>query len=211
MINDSGNGTAIFCQHFANPACVNGLSHAARTLVQELNGNLARPVVYLCIGTDRATGDCLGPLVGNRLRSLLPTAHIFGNLEEPLHALNLAETMQHIYAHYTNPLVIAVDAGLGRSEKVGFLTIKRGTLSPGLALKKHLPRVGDLHIIGTVNVSGFCEHLVLQNTRLFVVSKMAETAARALFLAHHRYSSSVTGSTFSVLHRKESISSPGYP
>ncbi len=188
--------TTIFCQHYTHPTCISGLSHTAYSLVQELNQNLARELVYLCIGTDRATGDCLGPLVGNRLRSLLPSAHIFGSLEEPLHALNLSDTMQHIYSRYTNPLVIAVDACLGGTEKIGFLSIKKGSLAPGLALKKQLPRAGDIHIVGTVNVSGFCEHLVLQNTRLFLVYRMAEATARALFLAHHRHSSASTGCAF---------------
>ena len=27
-----------------------------------------RPLVILCIGTDRATGDCLGPIVGHKLK-----------------------------------------------------------------------------------------------------------------------------------------------
>ncbi len=210
MPHETSHSTTIFCQHYTDPACVSGLSHAAYTLVQELNRDLTREVVYLCIGTDRATGDCLGPLVGTRLRYLLPSAHIFGNLEEPLHALNLSDTMQHIYAHYANPLIIAVDAGLGGAEKVGFLSIKRGSLAPGLALKKQLPRVGDIHMVGTVNVSGFCEHLVLQNTRLFLVYKMAEAAARALFLAHHRNSSPSSLSAWSTTFPKESRFSQRY-
>ena len=29
-----------------------------------------RPIVFLCIGTDRATGDSLGPLIGYKLKSI---------------------------------------------------------------------------------------------------------------------------------------------
>ena len=29
-----------------------------------------RPVIFLCIGTDRATGDSLGPLVGYKLKNI---------------------------------------------------------------------------------------------------------------------------------------------
>ncbi len=194
----------IFSQHFAHPSCASGLSSAVYKLLNEvLQTSLNLPersktnrsleegplpdIIYLCIGTDRATGDCLGPLVGNKLSLLLPTLHIFGTLEQPLHALNLEATLQSIYQSYCHPLLIAIDAGLGRADRVGFLSIRKGPLSPGLALKKQLPPVGDIHIVGTVNVSGFCEHLILQNTRLFIVNKMAETIARALFLAHHRH------------------------
>lgn len=29
-----------------------------------------RPIIFLCIGTDRATGDSLGPLIGYKLKNL---------------------------------------------------------------------------------------------------------------------------------------------
>ena len=35
--------------------------------------------IILCIGTDRATGDCLGPLVGEQLQQLGIKYKIFGN------------------------------------------------------------------------------------------------------------------------------------
>ena len=40
-------------------------------------------LVIVCIGTDRATGDCLGPLVG---QALLPSPQysVFGTLKEPI-------------------------------------------------------------------------------------------------------------------------------
>jgi hypothetical protein len=44
-----------------------------------------------------------------------------------------------------------------------------------------LPEIGDLHITGVVNVSGFMEHSVLQNTRLSVVVNMAKKAADILY------------------------------
>ena len=29
-----------------------------------------RPIIFLCIGTDRATGDSLGPLIGYKLKNI---------------------------------------------------------------------------------------------------------------------------------------------
>ena len=52
--------------------------------------NSSRPIVVLCIGTDRSTGDSLGPLVGNKLKFLIRNkVHIYGSLECPVHAKNL--------------------------------------------------------------------------------------------------------------------------
>ena len=51
-----------------------------------------RPIVFVCIGTDRSTGDSLGPLIGTLLveKNIHPF-HVYGSLENPIHALNLAE------------------------------------------------------------------------------------------------------------------------
>ena len=44
-------------------------------------------MVFLCIGSDRVTGDCLGPYVGYRLsQHPLPGISIYGTLEHPVHA-----------------------------------------------------------------------------------------------------------------------------
>ena len=47
-------------------------------------------IVFLCIGSDRVTGDCLGPYVGYRLsQHQLPGIFVYGTLNQPVHAVNL--------------------------------------------------------------------------------------------------------------------------
>jgi putative sporulation protein YyaC len=138
--------------------------------------------IVLCIGTDRSTGDCLGPLVGTRLKQLGGSRiKVYGTLDEPVHALNLTSVMEEIGTRHRDPFIIAVDACLGKTERIGYINVKEGVLFPGTALKKSLPAVGDVHVSGVVNVGGFMEHIVLQNTRLNLVYKMAETIAWGLF------------------------------
>ena len=38
------------------------------------------PVHFLCIGSDRVTGDCLGPLIGYKLSHYLPPGSVIGTL-----------------------------------------------------------------------------------------------------------------------------------
>jgi putative sporulation protein YyaC len=147
-----------------------------------------RSLVYLCIGTDRATGDCLGPLVVTRLKLLLPSANVFGTLDTPAHAANLAEVLDLMAKTCSNPFVVAIDASLGNANRIGFINVNKGCLKPGTALKKALPEVGQFHISGVVNVGGYLEYMVLQNTRLSTVYHMADIISRALFLAHLRFS-----------------------
>lgn len=177
---------AAFSYYYDDIFCLAKVESSAFTLLQELN-NGKRPIVYVCIGTDRATGDCLGPLVGSRLQTLLPAAELYGTLQSPVHAANLEQNLAAIAKTFHNPFIIAVDACLGKAERVGFININRGSLCPGSALKKRLPAVGDFHISAVVNIAGFFEPLVLQNTRLFLVDRMAEVIAKSLCMAHYRY------------------------
>ncbi len=134
-----------------------------------------RPAVILCIGTDRSTGDSLGPLIGTHLSRLnLPKLNVYGTLDEPVHATNLQENINYIQQSYYNPFIIAIDACLGRMESIGCITLANGPLKPGAGVNKQLPEVGEAHITGIVNVGGFMEYMVLQNTRLNLVWRMSE-------------------------------------
>lgn len=139
------------------------------------------PLIILCIGTDRSTGDSLGPLVGAQLQNMnLQNAMVYGTLDNPVHAVNLQDTIDHIHSEYTKPFILAIDACLGRSESVGSIRIKEGPLQPGTGVNKELPNVGNIQIVGIVNVGGFMEYMVLQNTRLSLVMKMAQIISRGI-------------------------------
>lgn len=136
-------------------------------------------IVVLCIGTDRSTGDALGPLIGSHLVEDRPLSGctVLGTLDNPVHATNLADTVHWVNEQFERPLVLAVDACLGRVESVGLLTVGAGSLKPGAAVNKTLPEVGQVYVTGVVNVGGFMEFLVLQNTRLSLVCRMARVAS----------------------------------
>jgi putative sporulation protein YyaC len=198
-----------FSCHYEDPTCVNRLEQAIYRLMIDMNSGYKREIVYLCIGTDRATGDCLGPLVGTRLQSITSALNLFGTLERPSHAANLESVLEEINLQYQNPFIVAVDASLGNTDRIGYISIKPGGLKPGTALKKLLPEVGDFHISAVVNVGGFLEQMVLQNTRLYVVYKMADLIARSIYLSHLRYEkdkSSHLASSFIWKHTSSSIS-----
>lgn len=133
-------------------------------------------ILFLCIGSDRSTGDSLGPLVGYKLQQAekIPSLPLFGTLRNPVHAINLEETMQRIQTEYEDHVVVAIDASIGRHEHVGYITVGRGSLKPGLGVRKNLGAVGDVFITGIVGSGGAWEPLLLQNTRLSVVMDLAD-------------------------------------
>ena len=152
-----------------------------------------QPIIIVCVGTDRSTGDSLGPLVGTLLsRYESPLFHIYGTLEEPVHAVNLQDNISSIYKTHHQPFVIGIDACLGQSSSIGCIQIIDGPLAPGAGVNKQLPPVGDIHLTGIVNVGGFMEYFVLQNTRLSLVMRLSDIIAISLYNAIKEWKSHST-------------------
>lgn len=131
-------------------------------------------VNFLCIGTDRSTGDALGPLVGNMLVDA-GYRNVLGTIDNPVHAENLIDTIANISYEKT---IIAIDASLGNIDNVGKITVSPNPIRPGEGIGKyHLPEIGHYTLTGVVNVAGFMEYFVLQATRLSVVMSMSRDIA----------------------------------
>ena len=94
-------------------------------------------IVFLCIGTDRSTGDALGPLTGSRL-SEYGFPQVIGT-REPCDAFNLEARLQSIPE---DQVVIAIDACLGQSSSVGYFFASEGPLTPAQSVGGKLPAVG---------------------------------------------------------------------
>lgn len=149
-----------------------------KTILELLGNN--ENVVIICIGTDRSTGDSLGPLIGTFIHEKI-SIPVFGTLKETVNAKNVKETIDYIKKVYDNPFIIVIDACVGSNcGNVGNIIVCNEPIKPGSALNKDLPKVGDICILGTVNISSNFDFLVLQNTRLNTVYEMAIRIANGL-------------------------------
>lgn len=136
-----------------------------------------RPVV-LCIGTDRVTGDCLGPLVGQILMECGVNAFVYGSLRRPITALSLVDTVKQIRLAHGERKVLAIDSSVGRASDVGKIRIEYDAIRPGSADGKRLPKVGDVSITATVTDP---RKLPLSAVRLGAVYELAtKIAARII-------------------------------
>ena len=145
------------------------------------NGKSWSEIVFLCIGSDRVTGDCLGPYIGYRLSQYhIPGVFIYGTLQNPVHAVNLSSILSRINHLHPQALIIAIDSSLGEKKHLGYVTIGNGSLYPGAAVQKDLPPVGDIFITGVVNISGILEYLTLQTTRLATVISLADIITQGI-------------------------------
>ncbi len=152
-------------------------------LLRELREQEKSKVTFLCIGTDRSTGDSLGPLIGYKLmKHGLRNASVMGTLDNPVHAMNLEHCLGKSKAMFEDSIVVAVDASVGNLEHVGYVTLGRGPLKPGLGVKKELDAVGDLFITGIVGSATSSDPLMLQSVRLSVVMRLADCISNGVLL-----------------------------
>lgn len=141
-----------------------------------------RPILFLCIGSDRICGDCLGPLVGYKLEqglSAFPNyINVCGSLSHPVHAVNLRQHLHQL--RRTKALIIAIDASIGTRKDLGMLCLTPSALYPGEGVSKRLPAVGEISITG---VTAYEENPVpfhQQNVPLSFVMEMADRIYQGL-------------------------------
>ncbi len=138
-----------------------------------------RPLIFLCIGSDRYTGDALGPLIGSFLEENTDSI-VYGTLDKPVHAGNLADIILDIVQTFSWPLIIAVDACLGQNSEIGNIEIWEGTIEAGIAVGNKLPKTGDIAMIGVVNSASRIGYLELQSTSLSLVMKLVKVIGNVL-------------------------------
>lgn len=133
-------------------------------------------LVFVCIGTDRSTGDALGPLVGTMLEEA-GYPHVLGTLSRPFDASNMFARLKEIPP---GKKVIAIDACLGQPASVGFYQVSNQPLEPGKAVGTGLPCVGDFGVAAIVNVDEGNKYSILQSTSLHRVMVMAKEIVAAI-------------------------------
>jgi putative sporulation protein YyaC len=149
--------------------------------LNEVLSSTSREVIILCIGSDRSTGDSLGPIVGTMLTEKDIPFQVYGTLEKPVHALNIKNILKEINQTYNDPFIMGIDACLGDERHIGHIFLKEGSLVPGLAVNKKLPSVGDFHMKAVVNyLDPLSPAQSLNNTRLFTVIKIAEVMTKII-------------------------------
>jgi len=178
--NPTSAGSAPLHVLYTDPAASFRLSERLGRYFRSLRPG--QRIAVVCLGTDRSTGDALGPLAGTALSKYPHGAfELYGTLAEPVHALNLESTLDRLHREIPHPFIIGIDACLGKSSSVGSIQLGEGPVHPGAGVQKKLAPVGDIHLSGVVNIGGFMDHYVLQSTRLHVVMGMAEVIARGVY------------------------------
>lgn len=167
-----------------------GFLHVSQYLYELLRRDYAyaeREIAVLCIGSVDCVGDALGPLVGSELEAF--GARVFGTLDAPVHARELAAALQRIREGGADPVVIAVDACVGPRAEIGNVECWQGSLRAGLALGKPLPEAGDIAVVGIVGADSPANFTTLRHAPLPTVVRLSKAIGQALAVLLHRIES----------------------
>lgn len=163
--------------HFYNSLAETGLMMAlSKTL-----GTLDAPPVILCVGSDLAVGDALGPVSGTLLRRRIGSkCYLYGTLKNPVTAKEVNYVSDFLRKVHPKSKVIAIDAAVGDECDLGLIKVIDGALRPGSGANKRLKSVGDVSVMGIVAEKSAFSYSLLNFTRLNVVYSMAEIIAGAV-------------------------------
>ncbi|MBO9598442.1 MAG: spore protease YyaC [Cohnella sp.] len=137
-------------------------------------------LTFVCIGTDRSTGDSLGPLVGTMLEER-GFRRVIGTLREPCDADRLPQLAESFAIEAAEGrTLVAIDACLGRPESIGAYLVSSGPLVPAQSVGRSFPPIGAYSIAAIVNANSPKPYWTLQTTSLYRVIGMAKDIADAL-------------------------------
>ena len=140
------------------------------------------PPVVVCVGSDLAIGDSLGPICGSMLKYKTQGLNVFlyGTLSAPVTAKEIKHIREFLKETHKNSPIIAVDAAVGEEGDIGLIKISDKPLFPGAGANKQLGAIGDMSILGIVAEKSVANYGLLNTTRLHLVYTMSEIIAEAL-------------------------------
>lgn len=149
-------------------------------IIAEFFASDTLPPVIVCIGTDKVSGDSLGPTVGTLLRECydLPL-FVYGTLSYPVTALNLVKTATFIKKRHPSQRIIAVDCAVGKSAEVGNINLFSGGIKAGAGVGKNIPEIGDFSVTCVIAPKNKA-HLLDEISRQTVLS-LAISVAKTIY------------------------------
>ena len=140
------------------------------------------PPVIVCVGSDLAIGDSLGPITGSMLKYKTQGlgVYIYGTLSSPITAKEIKYLRTFLKETHAGSQIIAIDAAVGAEGDIGLLKILDAPLSPGAGANKKLGTLGDISIMGIVAEKSVANYGLFNTTRLNLVYSMSEIISSAL-------------------------------
>lgn len=123
------------------------------------NLDIKRVPFFICIGTPLNSFDCVGPMLGTKLKEM--GFNVFGTMDNPVHAKNIGQH-NHIFEGLSKGLlgeiyqVVGVDASINIPSSDAY-RVFNAPLRPGAGIGRSLPHIGEacIHINSMMQYRAF--------------------------------------------------------
>ena len=169
--------------HIHNKLAADGITLAVdKLLLVNAKKSYSAPPVIVCVGSDLAIGDSLGPITGSMLKYKTQGlgVYVYGTLASPVTAKEIGRLRALLKETHPKSPVIAVDAAVGGEGDIGLIKVNSNPLLPGAGANKKLGALGDMSILGIVAEKSIANYGLLNTTRLNLVYTMSEIISSAL-------------------------------
>ena len=149
--------------------------------------NKDKIIIFLCIGTNKVIGDSLGPIVGTNLEKMLngnENIKVFGNMKNPINALNVKENIEYINKVYVDKYIIVIDSAVSDKNLIGEIFITKNKTILGKGTDNKISEIGDLSIKCSVSKNqnnGIKNFEALNNVPKEFVSNLAEIVSLGIY------------------------------
>lgn len=141
-----------------------------------------KEIIVVNIGTDKLIADSFGPIIGACLIERNTKLKVYGDLESPIHALNIKSKVEEINKLHPDAFIIATDSAIGSLTEFKRIRIRNSGVQPGSGSGKNLGVVGDMGITLVVADNIFSgTHL-----RLGVIYKIANEISKVIIALEER-------------------------
>jgi len=137
--------------------------------------------VFLCIGSSRCVGDCLGPIVGELLtKKYNVNTTVYDNLDNNITSKNIDNYVSFIRREHPISPIIIVDSAVGSEDEIGLVKFSQGGIIPAGYTKERKQILGDFGITSIVNTVGINQLLFLKGTTLKIIWKLGSFIAESI-------------------------------
>ena len=153
-----------------------------RSLNKSADFSLEKMPVIVCIGSDLAIGDSLGPITGSMLKFKTQGLNVFlyGTLAAPVTAKEIKYMRTFLKETHKGCPIIAIDAAVGSEGDIGLIKVNNSPMMPGAGANKQLGSLGDISIMGVVAEKSIANYGLLNTTRLNLVYTMSEIISEGI-------------------------------
>lgn len=138
-------------------------------------------ILFLCIGSEKISGDSLGPMVGTLLKEKHKVPYpVIGTEEHPVNGVNIGRYKEHIKKYFPTHKIVAIDAALGEKTDLFQVRFREGGVKAGGAIGANNTLIGDIGVLGVVGEKGGNAMQTLLDASFPSVLNLAEKIADML-------------------------------